>query len=36
LDLGKYLEGDSEMAPSEANTEDPDLQELVDREGMDL
>lgn len=32
----KNVKGDSEMAPSEVSTKDPDLQEIVEREGMDL
>jgi hypothetical protein len=29
-------EGDAEMTPSEVGTEDPDLRDLVEREGIDL
>jgi hypothetical protein len=30
------VEGDAEMTPSELVTEDPDLRDLVEREGIDL
>jgi hypothetical protein len=29
-------EGDAEMTPSEVSTEDPELRDLVEREGIDL
>jgi hypothetical protein len=29
-------EGDAEMTPSEVGTEDPDLRDLVEREGIDI
>jgi hypothetical protein len=32
----KEANGDAEMTPSEIGTKDPDLRDLVEREGIDL